>query len=166
VTQTKIELLPYAPMYKQYFLKECSLLEKLLRANCINIYHIGSTAIPAILSRPTLDLLCVVHTLDGIMHFEEEFSRGGLSVQKELSDDKRLIFERISKDGELTLSRIYIHDKSDARIEDHLNLKDYFKKDEQAAKRFEASKLEFATTPKTYEKKKAALFNLLLDSLS
>lgn len=166
MTPKKIDLHPYAPMYKQYFLKECSRLEKLLRSNCINVYHIGSTAIPAISSRPTLDLLCVVHTLDGIMHFEEEFSRAGINLQKKLGDDKRMVFERTSQDGKLTLSRIYIHDKSDARIEDHLNLRDYFKQDELAAKRFEASKLVFASDPKTYDKKKAALFNLILKSLS
>ncbi len=165
MTKAKIEFLPYAPMYKQYYLKECSALEKILRSNCINVYHVGSTAISSISARPTLDILCVTHTLDGIMHFEDEFMRVGLKFNKALSDEKKLVFERISKDGKLILSRVFIHDKSDARVEDYLNLKDHFIKDESAAKRFEASKIEFSAQPKTYEQKKAALIELILSSL-
>ncbi len=166
MTQEKIEFLPYTPMYKQYYLKECSVLEKLLRSNCINVYHIGSTAVPKITARPTLDILCVAHTLDGIMHFEEEFSRVGLTPRKDLRDDKRIVFERISKDGQLVMSRISIHDKSDSKIDDYLDLRDHLNKDEAAAKRYEASKLEFASDPKSYEKKKGALIQLILDSLA
>lgn len=165
MTKAKIDFLPYSPMYKQYYLKECNVLEKLLRSNCINIYHVGSTAITKISSRPTLDILCVVHTLDGIMHFEDEFARVGLRVREKLNNEKRIVFERVSKDGQLVMSRLYIHDKNDPKIEDYLDFRDHLNKDEAMAKRYEQSKLDFAKDPATYDKKKAALIELILESL-
>jgi len=165
VTQTKIEFLPYDPMYQQYFLKECSILERLLRSNCINIYHVGATAIQNISSQPTLDLQCVVHTLDGIDHFQDEFRQVGLKFCEIAPTENKIVFERISKDQSLIMSRIHIYDKSDSRIGDYLALKDYFNQDAHAAKLYESKKIEFAQEPLTYEKFKKEYLKLIVQSL-
>ncbi|WP_372655594.1 GrpB family protein [Halobacteriovorax sp.] len=165
MTQSKIQFLPYTPMYKEFYLKECKALEKVLRNNCIDIHHVGSTAISKIKAVPVLDILCIAHTLDGISIFEDEFNRLGLTLVKEEKGPERMIFERKSKDDGTVLSRIYIYEKSDPRIDDILDLRDYLNKNEEAAKSYEASKLEFSKDADSYESKKSALIDVILTAL-
>ncbi len=152
-------------MYKDFFLKECKVLEKVLRSNCIDIHHIGSTSIAKISAVPTLDVLCIAHTLDGISYFEDEFLKLGLTPLKEEAGLERLIFERRTKDDDVILSRVYIYEKGDPRIDDCLDFRDYLKKNEDAAKRFEASKLEFSADAKSYQEKKSSLIEIILEGL-
>lgn len=161
----KIQFLPYTPMYKEFYLKECKSLEKVLRSNCIDIHHIGSTAIPTISAVPILDILCIAHTLDGISFFEDEFKRLGLSLVENEEKLERLIFERRSKDGTTTLSRIYIYEKNDPRIDHALALRDHFIKNTEAAKSFESNKQSFSQEPDSYESKKASLMEIITESL-
>ena len=71
----KVELVPHSPIWKKFFQKECQNLSKVLRNNIVEVHHIGSTAIPKIMAKPTLDILCVVHTMDGIDCFKDEFKK-------------------------------------------------------------------------------------------
>jgi GrpB-like predicted nucleotidyltransferase (UPF0157 family) len=152
-------------MYKEVFLKECKALEKVLRSNCIDVHHIGSTSIKKISSVPVLDVLCVAHTLGGINLFEDEFNKLRLFRVKEDEALERFVFERRSQDDDTLLSRIYIYEKGDARIDDTLDFRDYLNKNEEIAKKFEADKLEFSKDAKSYHSKKAALIEILLKSI-
>ena len=165
MAKRKIQFLPYTPMYKDFFLKECKVLEKVLRNNCIDIHHIGSTSVAKISAIPTLDVLCIVHTLDGISYFEDEFQKLGLSPVKEEAGLERIIFERRTKDDDVILSRVVIYEKGDPRIDDCLDFRDYLNKNEEAAKTFEASKIEFSKAPETYEEKKTSLIEIILEGL-
>lgn len=160
-----IELMEYTPMYKQFYLKECKVLEKVLRSNLIDVYHIGSTAIPKILAKPTLDILCVVHTLDGIPIFKDEFEKLGLTWKGENGLPGRLYLERIAPDGVTHLSHIHIYEKSDARIEEHLLFRDRLNQDEALAKKYEAKKIElkekYADDPKSYTREKGEFIKVL-----
>jgi GrpB-like predicted nucleotidyltransferase (UPF0157 family) len=160
-----IELMEYTPMYKQFYLKECKGLEKVLRSNLIDVHHIGSTAIPKILSKPTLDILCVVHTLDGIALFQDEFKKLGLIFRGEHGMSERLYFERIAKDEVTHLSHIHIFEKSDERIDEHLLFRDNLNNDELLAKKYEAKKIElkekYASDPESYNKEKGDFIKIL-----
>ena len=165
----KIELMPYTPMYKEFYLKECKVLEKVLRSNCIDIHHIGSTSIPKILSKPTLDVLCVVHTLDGIEVFKDEFEKFGLEWKGEFGIPGRLYFVRKAADGITHLSHIHIFEKGNDKIHDHLDFRDYLIAEESIAKEYEKLKIElkekFSDNPKAYQEGKAQFIDLILENL-
>lgn len=137
----KIELVPYSPAWKKYFEKEKSLLTKLLRSNLIEIHHIGSTAISAIVAIPTLDILVEVHTLDGIEQFKDEFERAGYLLESKNDTDKELFFIRLAPDGETHLSHIHIFDRSSAKIKDFLDFRDYLNAELEVAKEYEKVKV-------------------------
>jgi GrpB-like predicted nucleotidyltransferase (UPF0157 family) len=166
----KIELMPYTPMYKEFYLKECKALEKVLRSNCIDIHHIGSTSIPKIVSKPILDILCVVHTLDGIEIFKDEFERLGLEWKGEFGIPGRLYFVRKAKDGVTHLSHIHIFEKNNEKIHDHLDFRDYLNAEEKIAKEYEKLKLElkdkFENDPESYQRGKSDFIELVLKSIS
>lgn len=169
-SERKVELMPYTPMYKEFYLKECKTLEKVLRSNCIDIHHIGSTAIPKILSKPILDILCVVHTLDGIQVFKDEFEKLGLEWKGEFGIPGRLYFVRKAKDGITHLSHIHIFEKSNDKIHDHLDFRDYLNAEEKIAKEYEKLKIElkdkFEFEPDNYSKGKNEFIELVLKSIS
>lgn len=156
-------------MYKEFYLKECKALEKVLRSNCIEVYHIGSTSIPTIMAKPIIDILCVVHTLDGISHFRDEFERLGLEWKGEFGIPERLYFVRKAKDEVTHLSHIHIFEKGNERINDHLDFRDYLKAEPKIAKEYEKLKIElkdkFMDDPKSYQEGKSSFIEMVLRTL-
>lgn len=165
----KIELVPYTPMWQEYYLKECRTLEKILRNNVINIYHIGSTAIPAICAKPTLDILCVVHTLDGITAFADEFEKLGLKSLGESGIAERLFFIRLAEDGIKHLSHIHIFKKGNPLINDHLDFKDYLNAQSEVAHEYEKLKIslknQYSQQPELYTQGKNEFIQTVLKNL-
>lgn len=132
----KVELVPYSPIWEKYLEKEEQNLRNILRNNLIEVIHVGSTAIPTISAVPTLDILCVVHTLDGISLFKNEFERRGLSWRKDYEIKNRLYLERISPVGDSHLSHIHILDKSNEEIMDFIDFKEYLIQEPEVAKKY------------------------------
>ncbi len=165
----KIELMPYTPMFQDFYLKECKALEKVLRSNLIEVYHIGSTAIPGIMAKPILDVLCVVHTIDGIDAFNREFEALGLEPRGEYGIADRRYFVRKAKDGETHLSHIHIFEKSNSLIADHLDFRDYLRAESEVAKEYEKVKIELATRfendTKKYTDAKSEFIRIVLEGL-
>jgi GrpB-like predicted nucleotidyltransferase (UPF0157 family) len=129
-----IELAPFSPMWNEFYLKECQTLKRILKNNAVDFEHIGATAIPETLAKQTLDILCVVHTLDGIQLFKSEFQNLGFTL-KEASSDK-LVFIRLAKDGVTQLSNIYILEKTDSQIDDFLDFRDYLIQEDEVAREY------------------------------
>ena len=139
-----LELVPYTPLWKKYFQKEKTNLKKLLRNNLVAVHHIGSTAIPLIKARPTLDLLAVVHTHDGIEAFSSEFAKTGLKKSSLLKKEDTLFFERLSSDSSRTITSIKVLEKHKTEINDDIDFRDYLNAEPEMAKNYENLKLQLA----------------------
>jgi GrpB-like predicted nucleotidyltransferase (UPF0157 family) len=61
--RTRVELHPHDPAWANRAIHEASRLASALGVNLISIEHVGSTAIPGILAKPTIDLLPIVRSL-------------------------------------------------------------------------------------------------------
>jgi len=142
MTKRTIELVPYSPIWQNIYLRETQCLQKVLRNNLSELHHIGSTAIPSILAKPTLDVLCAVHTLDGIEAFKDEFAKLGLEFMEENGITGRLFFVRKAKDGIKHLVHIHIFKAGDERIDDHIDFRDYLNSEDEVAKAYEKIKVE------------------------
>lgn len=164
-----IELVPYSSLWQKFYVKECLTLQKLLRSNLVEAYHVGSTAIVDIVTRPTLDILCVVHTLDGIRAFESEFSKVGLSFKASDLESKRLLFTRQDPKSEGELCHIHIIEKSSTLINDYIDFRDYLNAESKVAKEYNNLKLElqqkYPDTPKLYNKAKSEFIQIVLNNL-
>jgi len=165
----KVELMPYTPMFQEFYLKECKALEKVLRSNLIEVYHIGSTAIPGIMAKPILDILCVVHTLDGIDAFKDEFASLGLEWRGEYGIEERRYFVRKAKDGVTHLSHIHIFEGTNSAVADHLDFRDYLRAEPEVAKEYEKLKVELATRfefdTQKYTEAKSEFIRIVLEGL-
>ena len=55
-----VELVKYNPEWTKLFTIASNEIKSVLKANCIQIHHIGSTAIPDIFAKPIIDMLPIV----------------------------------------------------------------------------------------------------------
>ena len=70
-----VELEDYNYSWKDDYLKEEKLLKKLLGNRIIEIHHIGSTSIEGLKSKPIIDILIVIDSLNRISEIEEILSK-------------------------------------------------------------------------------------------
>lgn len=58
--EKKIIIVPHDPKWKEIFNIEQEKIKKILGENCINVHHVGSTAIPDLLAKPKIDIIAEV----------------------------------------------------------------------------------------------------------
>lgn len=159
----KISFEPHSKMWNMFFKKECVNLQKILKTNIVEVHHIGSTSIPSIVAVPILDILCVVHTLDGIAAFRSLIESSGYTFTG--NADSEILFTRTSSDKSTTLSKITILDKSDERVGQFLDFRDYLNSEDSVATEFNKLKLNHVNDSASYEKAKNAFIAIVLSSL-
>jgi GrpB-like predicted nucleotidyltransferase (UPF0157 family) len=64
--RTTVTLHPHDPTWPKLAQTEASRLAPVLGANLIAIEHIGSTAVPGIHAKPTIDMLPIVHSIQTV----------------------------------------------------------------------------------------------------
>ncbi|ETZ04785.1 hypothetical protein K737_300802 [Holospora undulata HU1] len=60
----EIQVVPYDTNWPHIFEKEAEIIRQELGDNCIAIHHIGSTTIPGLVAKPTIDMIAVVRSGD------------------------------------------------------------------------------------------------------
>jgi len=77
-----VELTEYNPEWPRIFSDAAKEIKSILKENCVQIHHIGSTAIPNIYAKPIIDILPVVKDMglvDSLNHFTY-LSKGHLKL--------------------------------------------------------------------------------------
>ena len=63
IKMRKFQLVPYNPEWPKLYEQYSKELKEALTTNIKQLYHIGSSSIPGLVSKPTIDIICVVHNL-------------------------------------------------------------------------------------------------------
>lgn len=63
----------YNKNYPSMYEKEKELIIPILKDNLVNIYHIGSTAVPNLKSKPIIDIMISVINLDDVDKLKKQF---------------------------------------------------------------------------------------------
>lgn len=71
MNDVKIEMLPYCEEFAKIFQQESIYISSVLGKNCKAIYHIGSTSIPGLLAKPTIDIVAEVGNILLIDHYNQ-----------------------------------------------------------------------------------------------
>lgn len=72
-----VELTKYNPEWANIFSVAANEIKSILKENCIQIHHIGSTAIPNIYAKPIVDVLPVVKDISSVDSLNHEFEKLG-----------------------------------------------------------------------------------------
>ncbi|WP_349632618.1 GrpB family protein [Peribacillus simplex] len=90
----KVEIVPYKKEWSKLFHEECQKLQEIFGHELINLYHIGSTAIPTIHAKPIIDILAVVKDVECVADFNKEMEEIGYDARWENGIAGRRFFRK------------------------------------------------------------------------
>lgn len=112
------------PRWCAAFLCEQAALQVALGANAEAIHHIGSTAIPGILAKPVIDILCVARALDTIDATGPRLQSLGYDAKGTHGIAGRRYFQKSGSDG-VRSHHLHIYETGSPRIAWHLAFRDF-----------------------------------------
>ena len=146
----KFELRPYNVEYPKIFeeyAKECSLGSRNgFYNNLKQIYHIGSSSVPGLISKPIIDIICVVNDLKNI---SEPILKLGYIGKGELNIPLRLYFERDDK------VHVHVMLEDCGEIKWNLMFRNYLLEHKDAREKYSSVKLDLVKKyPNGFRRKK------------
>ena len=137
-----VKVLPYDPAWAQNYCEEVTRFSGVIGSNLVAAHHIGSTAVPGLAAKPTIDILLVVRELDALGACNEAMGELGYRAKGENGIAGRRYFQRLA--GEQHLSHIHAFKDGQPEIARYLNFRDYLIAHPQTAHAYQALKQQLA----------------------
>ncbi|MGA9530353.1 MAG: GrpB family protein, partial [Candidatus Babeliales bacterium] len=146
-----IVLEPYNQLWPQLFKKEAKQIQKALGENCLAVHHVGSTAVPGLISKPVIDVIVVVVRGEETLLPLEAI---GFKYQGEWNIPFKFGFKK--RDA----YAINLHVLEEGHPEIYLNviIRDRLRRDVKARRRYAALKEELVVQPSSHVKSEGAFF--------
>ena len=106
----------------------------------VEIHHIGSTAIPGIQAKPTVDLMPLVTSLSNLDTREAAICALGYEWRGEFGIPGRRYLSLMSSDRRKRLFNVHCFEASMPDVNRHLAFRDYMRAHPERAKAYEAEK--------------------------
>lgn len=137
-----ITVLDYNPEWPLKYAKEREHIVRILKENCISIYHIGSTSVPGLAAKPIIDIMAVVRSLERVDSAAEAFSEIGYEFLGEFGIAGR---RYLRKGGDERTHQIHIFQADDWKnIGRHLAFRDYMRTHEKEREEYAEIKRNLA----------------------
>ena len=130
----KVVVREYNERYKEIFEIEKRRIENILGDNIIVIYHIGSTSVEGLKSKPIIDIMPVVKDLNEVDLHNEKFEELGYECMGEYGILNRRFFKK-GRDNRTHHIHIF-PESNEYEISRHLAFRDFLRKNEEIAKEY------------------------------
>lgn len=132
----------YNQNYPLKFEEEKKLLIPLLKESLVEIFHIGSTAVPGLKSKPIIDIMISVNSLEEVDKKQREFENIGYEYLGEFGIKGR---RYLRKGGDERTHQIHIFHKDDQEnLVRHLAVRDYLNAHKNIADEYGKLKINLA----------------------
>jgi len=138
----KVEVVAYDFRWPGLFETEAGKLETVLGENLIAIHHIGSTSVPGLMAKPTVDLLVVVRSHEQLDACDNTMRALGYQSKGENGIQGRRYYQKL--DGESHLYHIHAFESGHFEIARHLNFRDYLRMHPDEARAYQDLKVDLA----------------------
>lgn len=120
-----VRVVDYDPAWERAYREEAKRIQDVLGDNCVEIYHIGSTAVPGLAAKPILDILPVVRSLAAADGAAGAFEALGYEYLGEFGIPGRRYLRR---GGDERTHQVHIFAAGDEdNIRRHLAFRDYMR---------------------------------------
>lgn len=119
-----IEVVPYDALWTLEFAKESQAIQKALGKNCVEMHHIGSTAVPGLAAKPVIDIIAAVTEIAQVDKANDALKELGYEAQGEFGMPFRRFFE---KGGNARTHNLHVFEKTNSEIERHLKFRDWMR---------------------------------------
>jgi GrpB-like predicted nucleotidyltransferase (UPF0157 family) len=138
----KVVLVPHSAEWSGVAQREAGRLGRAIGETLVAVHHIGSTSIPDIMAKPTVDLLPVVRDLGSLDARQEAVQALGYDWCGEFGLPGRR-FLRMTVDGK-RLFNVHCYEQSNPEVTRHLAFRDYLRAHPDVAREYEAQKIRAA----------------------
>jgi GrpB-like predicted nucleotidyltransferase (UPF0157 family) len=137
-----VDLIPYQPRWPEQFEGERQRLLLILGSEVIRIEHVGSTAIPGLDAKPTLDMLAGLKELKSAEWYSTQLRDAGYEFRPQHPVPGRWHFAKIQ--GGLRTHNLSLTAYGSDFWEAHLLFRDYLRSHPEAASTYQALKHHLA----------------------
>ena len=121
----KYEILPYDPNWPKQFTEHAKILKNIFADKAISIEHIGSTAVPNLAGKPTIDVLVLVDNISVADELEKQMEISGyLALGHYVTEGARLF---VKESDNIRYYNIHIFQKDHTHVSEMLHLRDYLR---------------------------------------
>lgn len=141
-------VVPYSPEWPLLFERERQVLEDALGPAAEEIHHIGSTSVPGLPSKDTLDILVVARDVTLVLQREQALDDAGYHL-RDAAGPHRCFFRRL-QDGR---RRVHLHvvELGHPEVDEYLLFRDFLRADSAACREYGESKVRLARTSRDRE---------------
>ena len=141
-----IEVVPYNKNWPLMFESEKLKIQDVLKDNCIEIHHIGSTSVPGLDAKPKIDIIVVSKDRENVIPKMELI---GYQYKGEWNIPFKYGF---AKRGELDVNLHMFFDKNHPEIELNLGFRDYLRTHPEDLEAYKNIKYEILSDPSSHIK--------------
>ncbi len=140
-----VQLVEHNEKWKRVFSDEAYFIYDQLRDESLRLFHIGSTSVPNILTKPIIDILGSVKSLSKLDKRKEIFEAIGYEYKGEYGIKGRRFCVLYNPDKTIAFVNLHIFEHSDSEIMMHLRFRDYLRGNQSASKEYENHKIELVS---------------------
>ncbi len=141
-TAHRVILRPYDPLWPVQFRQEAARLLPLFEPLLGTIYHIGSTSVPGLLAKPTIDILIEVTDIFKVDALNAAMADLGYEARGEYGIPGRRFF--VCSERGLRQFHVHTYGTGNPEIQRHVGFRDYLIRHPEFAKRYADLKEELA----------------------
>lgn len=139
--QQIIEILPYDPTWPAQFAAEADLITHIFKKEMVAIHHVGSTSVPNMPAKPTIDIILVVSDIEQIDQHNASMEKHGYEAWGEYRIPGRRFFV---KGEDKRTHHVHTFAVGSEHIDRHLYVRDYLIEHPQEAAQYAALKQDLA----------------------
>lgn len=140
ISPSKYSFTDSDPRWAGWFEEEAARLRSFLGVEVLDIYHIGSTSVPGLAAKPTIDLLPVVRSISVMDDRTGELESAGYRAWGEYGLPGRRLF---TKDSEgYRTHNLHFYQVGDPDIERHVAFRDFLRLNTDVRAEYETLKRE------------------------
>ncbi|WP_173585930.1 GrpB family protein [Halalkalibacter wakoensis] len=129
----KVEVLSYQTMWPSLYEKEVKKLKTIFGTLCMDIHHIGSTAVNGLKAKPVIDMMMIVSILNDVDRFNSSMESIGYEPMGENGIVGRRFFQ---KGGDDRTHHLHIFEQGNEHINRHLAFRNYLRATPEEAKQY------------------------------
>lgn len=145
----KYSVIGYDSTWKNKFTQEAEVLKSILGNYALDIEHIGSTSVPGLAGKPTVDILITVDDVSIADTFNKQMEFiGYISLGEYVSSGTKLFAKEMNN---TRLVNVHIYPKEHPHVKEMLALRDYFLSHPEIVREYSNLKIDlFTKYPNNY----------------
>lgn len=141
--RSRVQVVPYSPEWPLLFERERQKLAGVLGDAATEIHHIGSTSVPDLPSKDTLDILAATLNVTLVLQQERAMDNAGYHLE-DASSPHRCFFRRL--EGGRRRVHLHVVQRGHPEVDEYLLFRDFLRADPAERREYGAYKVQLAET--------------------